>query len=233
MVPVRDLNHQPLSVGIGHGDRCEVRLEEFSGASADHHERLIRSRSRENGVRDLAHRFEPALAPSRLLVEPGILDRDARLRGEHENSLFVLLGELRCALLLGQIDVAEDLAAGDDRGTEERPHRRVVRRESVAPRVLGDVGDPDWRSIRPPMDQDAEDAVSDRQIPDRLSLLGRKPGRDEVGQPSLFDHAERTVARARDLGRELDDALQHRREGELRRQDEAGPDQLVASIHAS
>ena len=41
------------------------------------------------------------------------------------------LGELRRALLLGQVEVAEDLVADADRYTEEAAHRRVVGREPV------------------------------------------------------------------------------------------------------
>lgn len=74
-------------------------------------------------------------------------------------------------------------------------------------RILGDIGDPDGRSVGPAMDEDAEDPVSDGEVADRSTLLRRDAGRDEFGQPPLLDHAERTVAGAGDLGGELDDAL--------------------------
>ena len=129
MVTVRDLDHQFVSVGIGDHDGCEVGGDEVSGPRCDEGERLIGSRPGEDGVGDVPHRVEPALPTPRLLIEPGVVDRDAGLRCEHEDGLLVLLAELRCSQLFRQIDVPEDLSASDDRRAEKRPHLRVVWRK--------------------------------------------------------------------------------------------------------
>ena len=103
----------------------------------------------------------------------------------------------------------------------------------MAARILGDIGDPDGRSVGPAMDEDAQDPVPDGQVSDRPTLLRRDAGRDEFGQPPLLDDAERTVAGAGDLGGELDDALEHSRERELGCEHETGLDQLVTTIHGT
>jgi hypothetical protein len=109
----------------------------------------------------------------------------------------------------------------------------VVWREAVMAWILGDIGDPDRRSVGPAMDEDAVDPVPNGEDSDRSTLLRRDAGRDELGQPPLLDHAKRTVTGAGDLGGELDDALEHSRERELGCEHETGLDQLVTTIHAT
>ena len=74
-------------------------------------------------------------------VEPGVLDRDAGVEGEHLDEALVLLAELGLALLVGQVEVADRGAAAADRQAEERAHRRMVGREAVGIGVLRDVRD--------------------------------------------------------------------------------------------
>ena len=114
--------------------------------------------------------------------------------------------ELGGALLLGQVEVAEDLVADADRHAEEAVHRRVVRREAVRPRVLGDVRHPHRAGVG---DEQAEHAAAARQVADGGVHLGVDAVGDEVGQlPVRPDDAEGAVAGADQLAGRLDDALQ-------------------------
>ena len=90
---------------------------------------------------DLRGGRQPVLASRRLLVEACVLDRHAGggREGDHDASSCSVKSPRR---LLGQVEVAEDLAAGADRDPEERAHRRVVGREPVGRRVRGDVVQP-------------------------------------------------------------------------------------------
>ena len=59
-----------------------------------------------------------------LLVEPGVLDRDAGVEREHLDELLVGVAELGGADLLGQVEVADRPPADADRNAEEGLHRR-------------------------------------------------------------------------------------------------------------
>ncbi len=149
-----------------------------------------------------------ALRSLRLLVETRVLDRDAGLRCEHDERFLVLLAELGGFLLLGEIDVAEDGAAGYDGGAEEGPHRRMVWRESHRPRVLRDIGHAEGAGF---LDQDAQHPVTDRRITDRGTLFeGHAHGDELLDRPVIrCQDPESPVPRVGDLDREIDDATQH------------------------
>ena len=121
---------------------------------------------------DLRRRRQPALPASRLLVEPGVLDGHAGRGRERGDDPLVLLGEVALADLLGQVEVAEHLVPDPHRHPEERPHRRVVRREAVRRGVLGDVVQPQRLG---PVDDQPEQPVPDRQVADLLHLGGVMP----------------------------------------------------------
>ena len=127
-------------------------------------------------------------------------------------------------VLLGEVDVAEDLAEGLDRRSEERVHRRVVRREAGRPRVGADLGDA-HRSSFP--DQQPEDAVTHRRVADRGSLLvGHALGDESLDARSvLAEHAERSVTGPGDRHGQLHDPLEHGFKVELRREGESRLDQ--------
>jgi hypothetical protein len=72
-------------------------------------------------------------------VEAGVVDRRRRGRGQCDRQLLVDVGEHVTRLLVGEVEVPEHLAAHHDRHAEEGPHRRMVRREPEARRVLREV----------------------------------------------------------------------------------------------
>ena len=95
---------------------------------------------------DLRRRLQTAVRALELVaaladvaVQPGVVDRDRRPVGEDDGRLLVVLREL-AARLLGQVEVAPDLAADDDRHAEEGAHRRMRQREPVRLGVRADVG---------------------------------------------------------------------------------------------
>ena len=165
-----------------------------------------------------------------LLVQPGVLDRDAGLRGQHDQRGLVVLGELRGPVLLGEVDVAEDLAEGRDRRARGTNASAGGSAGSRRPRVGTDLGDA-HRSPFP--DQQPEDAVTHRRVPDRGSLLlGHALGDESLDARSvLAEHAERSVTGPRDRHGQLHDPLEHGFKVELRH--EASPASINMPVRAS
>ena len=92
---------------------------------------------RRERVADLVQRLELPRPLRRRLVQPGVLDRDGRLRGEQRDDLLVLLGEVLAARLLGQVEVAvgDARAAGSARrGTCASADGSAGSRPSADPR---------------------------------------------------------------------------------------------------
>ena len=79
---------------------------------------------------DVAGGLDPRLPDLGLLVEPGVVDRDARRCSQGLDQHLVVLAERLPAGLLGQVQVAEHLVADPHRHPEERPHRRMVGRKT-------------------------------------------------------------------------------------------------------
>src|SRR5829696_7781687 len=140
-----------------------------------------------------AHRpLELVAPPRRRRVEAGVLHGDGRPRGEHDHRLLVVLAEVLAVLLLGQVQVAERLAAHEDGYAEERAHGRMPGRQPVGPGVLADVVQAQGARLG---DQQPEDAAATGQLADGL------PGRvvhalgDEALEllPMLVEHTEGRV----------------------------------------
>ena len=163
---------------------------------------------------DLVQCLELLRPGCRRLVEPGVLDRDRRLRRQQLRELLVLVREVVPTGLLGQVEVPVGDAAEHDRQPEERLHRRMVGREADGAGVVGDLVEPQRLGVA---DQHAQEAAPAREVADRVVRRRVHPGRQESLQrvPGLVDHAERGVARAGDRGGGLDDLLQERVEREL------------------
>jgi hypothetical protein len=130
----------------------------------------------EDAVRGLAQdRAEQAALLADL---PGVGDRHRRLGAERLEQARVLLGELGGALLVGEVEVAEDLAAHPQRHPQERAHVRVV------------AGKPDARGRargRPragsgPRGSPRRAARALRQVAYPRDLLVADADGDEVGQ---------------------------------------------------
>jgi hypothetical protein len=69
---------------------------------------------------------------------------------------------------------------------------------------------PQWGGV---VDQHAEDALADRDVADGRPLLGGHPGGDELADDAVAaQHSERSIPGRGELGGQLDNALQGRRE---------------------
>ena len=142
------------------------------------------------------------------------------------DQLLVDVGEHLGRRLVGQVEVAEHLVAHPDRHAEERPHRRVVRREPVAVGVLAQVGEPQRLGVE---DEQPEDAVALGQVTDRPAGLVVDADGDELreARARLVEDAERAVAGVDQVDRGLDDALQHRGQVEVAADREHRVEQLA------
>ena len=142
-----------------------------------------------------------------LIVEPRVLDRDPGMQGEHLDQRLVIGAELRGPELVREIEAPDDLAAGRDRHAEEAGHGRVVRREPVALRVAGDVGDPVGPILA---DDQPEQPAAVRQVADRGAIVVADAARDEALDGAVaVDDADGGVLRVDELAHPVDDHLQH------------------------
>ena len=127
--------------------------------------------------------------PAILLVQAGVLDGDRRVAGERLDDHLVLGRELGGTRLVGQVQVADGPALHRDRDAEEAVHRRVVRREAVAPRVDRDVRDPEGLVL---VDDQAQEPVAAGQGSDLALVASLMP---EVMNRSITPRSS-TVPRA-------------------------------------
>ena len=157
------------SVGGGQDDEDEPGMDELAQAGRDEVEHARDVDLGHERARNLVERLELLQPAGRRFVETRVLDRDRGLGGEQLHELLVLGGERGAALLLGQVQVSVGDPAQQDRDTEERPHRRVVRREADRARVVGEVVEPQRLRV---VDQRAENPAAVRRVADRrLGLL--------------------------------------------------------------
>ena len=200
-------------------DGHEVRI---GGRAAELADELQRRAGADVGGQQPPRDGDRGLEPSSLrtgrCVEPGIVDRHGGGGRERLDELLVLGAELVVAAL-GEIEVAEDLVPDPDGDAEEAVHRRVPLREARGPRVVGDAPEQD-RFGR--LDQRSEKALALRKMADPGDVFVRHPAVHELGEVSRRgDHAERGVSGTDQLPSRVDDAAEHRRQGEVR------ADQLV------
>ncbi|MGC4116670.1 MAG: hypothetical protein QM765_19305 [Myxococcales bacterium] len=150
----------------------------------------------EDSVRGLAQ--DGAQQPALLADLPGVGHGDRGLGAERLEQARVLLGELGAPLLVGQVEVAEDLVPHPQRHAEERPHAGVVGGEAGGARVGREVGD----AQRPPLvDDRAEQPPSLWQVADARRLLVGDAHGDEVRQLGVLrvEHPHRSVPGAGQL----------------------------------
>ena len=119
----------------------------------------------------------------------------------------VVGGELVCALLVGQVEVAEDPVGDPDRYAEERAHRRVMVGEADRGDVLGDVAQPQRLGV---VHQQPQQSLAFRQVPDPGHHFGVHAGMHKAHQPAAADHAECGVAGVDQFPGGLHDVAQHR-----------------------
>ena len=105
----------------------------------------------------------------------------------------------------------------------------MARREPDRAWILAEVAQPQRLAVA---DQHAEDAAAARQVADRRLRLVVDADGDELLEPGPepVDHAERAVARAGQLDRRLDQALQQRLERELGAERDPDLDQTPQAI---
>ena len=122
-----DLDDQPLPVGGRQHEGDDVGVGDQPGLARDQPQRFF-AFGRQQLLGYLGRCLQPVLAAPRLLIQPGVGDRDPGGRGQRGDQLLVLGAEL-AVLALGEIEVAEHDVADPDRHAEEAVHRRVVGRE--------------------------------------------------------------------------------------------------------
>ena len=219
----------PQHVALREGDQNELCVDELLQPAGDQGKQGLQLELRRERVSDLVQRLELAQPPGRALVETGVLDRDGGLGREQLGQLGVLVREVLSTCLLREVEVPVRDAAQHDRHAQERLHRRVIRWEADGARIVRDVVQPQRVCVT---DQDAQNAAPMWQLPDRGMRGGVDARRQEpferLARP--VDDAERRVARAGDLGRRLDDALQQRIERELRAERDPGVDENAQTV---
>lgn len=122
--------------------------------------------------------------------------------------MLVVFGEFGAVVLLGDIEIPEDLALDADGNAEKRPHRRMVRRKSDRARIGGEVGEPDGFGVADQLAEQSAVAVGAAADPPRGIRV--RAVRDEVGERAArrVDDAERRVAGADEAGRRLTDPVE-------------------------
>jgi len=202
---------------VAQQDRGEVGFGDLAGAVRDQRQRLVVPDLAQQRGGDLGRGLQPALPPRGLLVEPGVLDDDPGGRGERDDDLLVVCGEPAAGLLLGQVEVPEHGVADADRHPEEGAHRRMVRREAERHLVVPQRVQPErLRGV----DDDAEQTVPARQVPDPGPLLGAHAVGHERPQPAVRprpEHPQRAVPGVREPAGDPHDPLEDAVEVEVRR----------------
>ena len=198
-----------LVLGAGHGGRRDERTlglgesQDVGGDPAEHVDRLVAG---EQLGGDIARRLDPRLLGAGLLIEPGVVDRDAGRGGQRLDEHLVVVAERSAAGFLGEIQIAVDLLADPDRHPEEGVHRRVVRREAHRSGVVADLVEADRLGI---VEQNAQHADALGCPPDLGQLRFPHAGQDEVDDLVTFAaDAEGAVSRVDEFGGGLDDGLQ-------------------------
>jgi hypothetical protein len=194
--PGRDLYHHSFARFGGQDNSDDVRIRDLASLAGDQLQRLL-ALSRQQLPGDLGRRLQPVLSALRLLVKPGILDRDAGCRREGGYQFLVVGGEFPAVDALSQVEVAKDLAT-DKHGTpQETGHGWVMRREPNRSRVVLDGPKPNRLGI---VDQGAEEALTLRQMPDPRHGPLVQPDVHELGQSTVWSkHPKRSVPRSHQL----------------------------------
>jgi len=139
--PVGRLHGQALLVGR-QGQGGQIGTGQLPGMAHDERQQPLGVGPGQDRRGDRPHRLQTLSPVVGLLVEVGVLDRHPGLGGEQGQGALVVGVKVLAALLLGQVQVAVDLATCRDRSSEKGVHRRVVGREPNRTRVLGDVMEP-------------------------------------------------------------------------------------------
>ena len=141
-----------------------------------------------------------------LVVEPGVVDGDARRRRQRLGQHLVVVTEGLPVGLLGQVQVAVDLVADAHRNPEEGAHRRVIGREADRGRVVVNVVKSDRAGL---VDEHAQHAATLRQVADLFAGGLVDAFVDELDQfVVLSAHSERSVPGVDQIDGGVHDRLQ-------------------------
>jgi hypothetical protein len=129
------------------------------------------------------------------VVQPVVLDRDARRFGERIDEGLVLVSEVGTVLLVSQIKVAVDIVSDTQWHAQEGRHLWMTWREAITTRVIRHIGKPQWDGF---FDEDAQHAITPGNVSDSSLLGGAKPHRYELLEAgvALVEDAEGRVAGA-------------------------------------
>ena len=210
-------------------DRDQLGVDELAKPGGDESQQrpeLDLARHRRD---DLVQRLELARPAGGRLVEPRVLDRGRCLGGEEPGQLLVLVREVAAALLLGEVEVAEDDAAHAHGHAEERLHRRMPGREPDRARVAREVVQAQDAVVA---DERSEDAAPAWEVADLRAQLVVDARVDEALELAVgrVEHAERGVPGARQRGDGLDELLQERVERQLGRKRDPSLDQRAQAV---
>ena len=202
-------------VAVHEHDLGRAGVDQSARALDDQLQDAVEIRLAAQRAADLRRRLETADGALELVaaltdgpIQAGVADRDRGPVGEHHGGLLVVVGEL-AAVLLRQVEVSPRLSLDDDRHAEEGGHRGMGERESVGLRVRADVR----QTQRPRLgDQHPENPAAAGQVADGAMGVLVDAGREEALEAlaPLVEHADGRVARARQLARDLEQALEHR-----------------------
>ncbi len=148
-------------------------------------------------------------------MEAGVVDGQRGGGRQAEGQLLVDVGEPVPVHLVGEIEVPERLAPDVEGHTQKARHRWVTGRETEALGVLAEVGEADGPGVD---DQEAEDAVTLRQLADAGPLRVVEPDGNELCEVGLgrIEDPEGRVASAHQLAGRLHDVAEHDGEVQIR-----------------
>ena len=115
----------------------------FSASSAMSRNTVAGSVPDSTRCSDVPGCLDPCLTRTGLLVEPGVVDRDAGCRGQCFDQHLVVFAEWLTVGFFGEVEIPEHLVADAHGYPEECAHRRMVRRKPDRGGVLLDVVQPD------------------------------------------------------------------------------------------
>jgi hypothetical protein len=161
-----------------------------------------------------------AVALDQLAVQARVGDGHRGIRGQHFNDQLVGVGEFIPVGFIGQVNLPEGFVAQADGHAQQRLHRRVVRRETRAARIVADVGDAQRRFGA---HQHADQAAANRRVGHAGQFGRAHADGDELLQLAVdAQHAHRGVARFGLLAGQRGNAFEQRFERNVAHQVQAG-----------
>ena len=222
-------------IALAQQDHDAARLDERSPALDDQLEDAIELDVGTDGQRDRLGRLQAADGALELaatlfggVVQAGVVRGDPGPAREHDDRLLVGLVEFAAALL-GEVQVAPDLAADEHRHAEEAVHRRMARGEPIRAMVLADPRQAQRSRV---LDEDPEHPPPAREIADRPRRVVVDASRDEALELGALavEHADRGVASAGQLAGRLEYVAEHGIELELGDDEASDVDQRPQAI---